>query len=250
MDATTARPTLLSAARNFIRKSAGTAILAIAPLATVSVAQAQTTFTAPDLNTHSSGDVTVTGTNFSGGLFAASGGTGANNIAGRRVGTSGYFYTESGSGTNAYVSFTLMNGISGSAISPGTVIPLAYDFTLTKQAGAIGNVNWVLDVSIAGDTTYSVASGMLTSSTATFTGTGNYTTVGTIPGDLSMDLRFFLILAYTTAFQQEVAVSMNSGNQGFTINAAIPEPSTYAALLGLGALGFLIVRRARRLRAA
>ena len=33
MDATTDRPTLLNAARNFIRKSAGTAVLAIAPLA-------------------------------------------------------------------------------------------------------------------------------------------------------------------------------------------------------------------------
>ena len=32
MDATTAQPTLLHAARNFIRKSAGTAVLAIAPL--------------------------------------------------------------------------------------------------------------------------------------------------------------------------------------------------------------------------
>ena len=35
MDATTAQPTLLHAARNFIRKSAGTAVLVIAPLAAV-----------------------------------------------------------------------------------------------------------------------------------------------------------------------------------------------------------------------
>jgi len=254
MEATTDRPTLLSAAKNFMRKSAGTAVLAIAPLAAVtaaSTAQAQTFFSAPTVLTDSNGDITVSDTNFSGGVFSFSNGTGPNNLAVFRIGTEGFFYTESGMGTAANVTLSLFSNISGDAINPATVIPVAYDFTLTKQVGSIGNVNWMLHAEIPGDDAYVIGSGTLTTSSATFTGTGNYTVLGTIPGDGSMDFKVYLSLTYTTAFAQELAVAMNSGSQGFTINAAaIPEPSTYAMIIGIGALGVVLVRRSRRSRAA
>jgi PEP-CTERM motif len=191
--------------------------------------------------------VGVTGNGFAGGVFSFSGGTSANNILGRRIGTAGYFFTESGAGTLANVSLYLFSAISGDPISAATVIPVAYDFTLTKQSGAIGNVNWMLHAEIPTDDSYVIGSGTLNTPTATFTGTGAYTVLGTIPGDSSKDFKVYLTLTYTTAFQQELAVFMNSGSQGFTLNAAaIPEPSAYAALFGLGALGLVIVRRSRR----
>jgi len=254
MDATTAQPTLMSAARNFIRKSAGTAVLAIAPLAAVSVApeaKAQTFFSYPTVSTNSTGDVTGSGNNFSGGIFSFSGGLGANNIQIRRNGTSGYFYTESGSGTNVNVTLSLFSTISGDTINATTIIPVAYDFTLTKQAGSIGNVSWMLHAEIPGDDSYVIGSGTLTTSSATFTGSGNYTVLNNVPGDSLWDFKVYLTLSYSPVYQQQLAVIMNSGSQGFTINAAaIPEPTTYAMIIGLGALGVVIVRRSRRSRAA
>ena len=63
----------------------------------------------------------------------------------------------------------------------------------------------------------------------------------------SQNLEFILTLNYTTAAADVLAFQMNSASQGFTINAvAIPEPSAYAAILGLGALGLVLLRRSRR----
>jgi len=251
MDATTTRPSLLSAAKNFIRKSAGSAVVVIVPLAAVtaaSTAKAQTLFASPTVSTNSAGTVYVTGLNFSGGgVFYFSGGAGANNINLRRVGTTGYFYTESGAGTSANVTLSLFSTISGDPINPTTIIPVAYDFTLTKQSGSIGNVSWMAHAEIPGDDAYLIGSGTLTTASATFTGTGNYTVLDTILGYTASDFKVYLTLTYSTAYQQELAVIMNSSSQGFTINAAaIPEPSTYAMIFGLGALGFVIIRRSRR----
>lgn len=255
MDATPARPSLLSAAKNFIRKSAGTAVLAIAPLAAVSVApeaQAQTvtTFGSPGLNISATSGATFV----SGGLFPEGNrfvfGSGApNNVTTTRFGVDGNLITASGTGSIT-TTLQIFTGVTDVAIPASTYLPLAYDFTLSKQAGTIGTVNWSLQVNFTGDgSPVTIGSGSLTSGSATFTGTGSYTTTGIVAADNTKDFNVFLYLTYTMAPGDNLFVGMNSASQGITLNA-VPEPSTYAVLLGLGALGFVIVRRSRRSRAA
>ena len=245
MDATTAQPTLLSAARNFIRKSAGTAVLAIAPLAAVALApeakaSAFTTFGTPGMTfNYGTGSALIYETFPSGSKFHFPGSP-ANNLTTTRLGVDGTFFT-SGSG-NATITLTVFSSIGALDIPGSTAIPLAYDFGLNKQAGSIGNVSWNLNAHITGESYVSLASGTLTTGSATFTGSGNYTPSSLIPGDNSRDIEFILTLNYNTVAGDILAVQMNSASQGFTINA-IPEPSTYAALFGLGALGFAMLRR-------
>lgn len=254
MDATTAQPTLLSAARNFIRKSAGTAVLAIAPLAAVALAPeakavAATAFGTPGINIgYNTGSALISDTFPSGSKFHFPG-TAANNLTTTRLGVDGTFYTSGGG--SAIITLTVFSSISLLDIPGSTAIPLAYDFTLSKQAGIAGNVTWNLASHITSDNFVNIASGTLTTGSATFTGTGNYTTTGNVVADNSRNLEFILSLNYNSASGDILAVQMNSASQGFTANAvAVPEPSAYGMLLGLGALGFLIVRRSRRARAA
>jgi hypothetical protein len=248
MEATTARPTLLSAARNFIRKSAGTAVLAIAPLAAVSIApeaEAQTIFGTPGINVgYGTGSASITDSFPELNRFLSAG-SAPNNLTTTRLGVDGTL-TTTGSGS-AIVTLTIFSAISALDIPPSTIIPLAYNFTLNKQAGIAGNVSWSLASHINGDNYVNIANGTLTTGSATFTGAGNYTTAGNVVGDNSLDLEFILTLNYTTAAADVLAFQMNSASQGFTINAAaIPEPSTYAMIFGLGALGYVIIRRSRR----
>lgn len=250
MDATPARPTLLSAARNFVRKSAGTAVLAIAPLAAVAIAPgakaaAVTTFGTPGVNfTYGSGSALVYDSFPSGSKFHFPG-TATNDLTTTRLGVDGSFFT-SGSGT-ATVTMTVFSAIASWDIPDGTVIPLAYDFSLAKQSGIAGNVNWHLAARIAGDNYEVLGTGALTTGSATFTGSGNYTTLNVVPGNNTTDFELILTLSYSTLTGDLLAVHMNSASQGFTINAqAIPEPSTYVMIFGLGALGFAMLRRSRR----
>ncbi|HRG54981.1 MAG TPA: PEP-CTERM sorting domain-containing protein [Lacunisphaera sp.] len=249
MDATTAQPTLLSAARNFIRKSAGTAVLAIAPLAAVAIApeaKAQTTFGTPGINIgYGTGSASISDSFPVPNRFFFAGSP-SNNLTTTRLGVDGTLSTTmSGS---AIVTLTILSAITALDIPASTIIPVAYDFSLSKT-GIAGNVSWSLSSHITGDNFVNIANGTLTTGSATFTGTGNYTTAGNVLSDGSKNLEFILTLNYSTSAADVLAVQMNSASQGFTINA-VPEPSTYALLLGLGALGFLTVRRARRVRAA
>lgn len=244
-----ARPTLLSAAKSFIRKSAGTAALAIAPLAAVSLApeaKAQTIFGTPGLNFSSSGSASLTKSFPSGSRFYASGST-TNNIRSLRFGVDGTMTTDHVSGGNSvYETFQLFTSISNLDIPASTALSLAYDFTLSKQVGIAGNVNWNIRAGITSDgALQSIASGSLTSGSATFTGSGTYTTTGLVTADLSKDFTVYLELIYTTAQSDVLFVGMNSASQGFTLSA-IPEPSTYALMLGFGALGVVVLRRFRR----
>ncbi len=245
MDATTAQPTLLSAARSFIRKSAGTAVLAIAPLAAVSVApeaKGQTIFQSITFSPGSSGSANTTLAFPSGSRFLIQGATN-NNITAARMGVDGTITTDHTSGgTSVDIGLLFFTTVTNQAIPGSTVIPVSYDFTLSKQVGIVGNVGWDLSVFPSTEGFVTFASGTLTTGSATFTGSGNFTTAGPVPADLSADFNVLLRVFYTTAEDDVLFVGMNSAGQGVTINA-IPEPSTYAALFGLGALGFAVLRR-------
>jgi hypothetical protein len=252
MDVTTARPTLLSAAKNFMRKSAGTAVLAIAPLAAVSLApeaQAQTLFGTPGLNSQFSSGASMLATFPGGNRFMITPGGAPGGITTSRFGVDGNVTTSSGGPSSITTTLQIFTAITGADIPGTTYIPISYDFTLSKQAGTIGNVNWLLKAGITGDgSPVNIGSGTLTSGSATFTGAGGYTTLSNVLSDGSLDLEVFLYLTYTTSAGDNLFVGMNSASQGITVNA-IPEPSTYALLLGLGTLGLVIVRRSRRGRA-
>ncbi|MDI1336542.1 MAG: PEP-CTERM sorting domain-containing protein [Lacunisphaera sp.] len=247
MEATPVRFTLLGAAKNFIRKSAGTTVLVIVPLAAVSLApeaKAQTIFGSPGITIgYDTGSASITDS-FS--PFFSPGSV-ANNLTTTRLGVDGTFTTtDPGSAT---ISILVSSAISGQDIPISTVIPLAYDFTLSKQAGTIGNVTWNLQATISGDSAgyQTISSGNFNSSPATFTGTYNYTTSTYVSGGGAKTLDFYLKLNYSTLAFDVLAFQMNSAGQGYTINAvAVPESSTYAAIFGLGALGLVLVRRSRR----
>lgn len=252
MDATPARPTLLSAAKNFIRKSAGTAVLAIAPLAAVSVApeaEAQTLFGTPGLNITTGGSGASTSASFPSGSRFYFQGSATNNLTTTRLGVDGTFTTTSSGSADPYLH--LFSAVLNADIPISTVIPISYDFTLSKQVGIAGNVNWFLNAEIDSSSYVLLASGTLTGGSTTFTGSADYTTTANVLSSGSNDVNLYLSFSYTTANGDVLFVGMDSASQGFTINATpIPEPSTYAMLFGLGALGFVIIRRSRRSRAA
>lgn len=246
MDVTTPRPTLLSAAKNFIRKSAGTAVLAIAPLAAVSVAQeakAQAFFSLPN----------------SGGTHVAS-----NGATGYVSGSGSFFneaYLTNGVRLVRTGGFVTSGGFSGGLITfslnaPGTITPglglnhsvdFTYDFTLGVMGGSGVLVNswslqaWFEDSSYTNTQTVTIASG---------SGLGQHTGGSTFLTPLTSNdfYALSLVLNVSAPSSRLIQLQMNSGSgQGVTLNAAaIPEPSTYAALFGLGALGFVLLRRVRR----
>ena len=240
MDATTVQPTLLSAAKNFIRKSAGTAVVIIAPLAAISVAnqaKGQMIFTPP-------GSMDASGLGYpgvfgSGGYFhsqlSALGG-----IAGFRQGVNANFiFTGPESGTE-YISLPNVS-FSGGTIFSGTTIPVTYSFTFVGSGAATMSV-WTLYSEVAPDPMQPVASG---SGFGTFSGTANYIQVNDATNTNAV---FQLAFGYTATNNGDaIYVIMNPGSQGISFNAtAIPEPSTYGWMFGWGALGLAIARRWRR----
>lgn len=247
MNATPVQPTLLGAARDFIRKSAGTAALAIVPLAAVALApeaKAQTVFGSPNLNFINSGSANY-GTSFpSGSQFSFAGGV-TNNITSLRLGADGTISDFGSGGSNMDLTLRLSTAVTTADIPGSTVIPVSYDFTLNKQTGIAGDVSWYLRASFTGESIIDIASGTLSTGSATFTGSGNYTTSGNVVADNTKDFNLYLEVSYSTAPGDVLAINMNSASQGFTVNA-IPEPATNAAILGFGALGFVVLRRRTR----
>jgi hypothetical protein len=141
--------------------------------------------------------------------------------------------------------------LSGSSIAAGTILPISYDFTLSKNSSVPGTVSWVLTFADDQNTTpMTIASGALATagaSSATFAGLGNaYTFTNGAPATFYASLS----LTYTTGMamqEPDVNITMAStafGGQGITLNgSAIPEPSTYAAIAGTLALGLAVWRR-------
>lgn len=201
--------------------------------------------------------VTNSGVATVGSSFSHSGTT-ANGITPQTIGQS-FTATANGSNTQAGTAALLYTGsYGGSTITGGTVVPIHYDFTVGKNAGITSAVTWSLYFDGDGNGT-NLPNTLLASGTvpyvfgntsATFVNTVNYTYSSAVnAGDT---YRTYLEVAFTTntaASQGVLTVTMNDtgyGGQGITIGSAIPEPSTYAALAGLAALGLAGWHRQRR----
>lgn len=261
MESTTIQPTLLSAARNFICKLAGTAVLAVIPLAAVSLAPEAKGRGAnfgvasfgnvalsggSTVNFNSSGGASTTPASVDSGIFFFNLAP-ANSVEGIKFGaTITYGVSQSDApGDFRGTSYFYSTGGSGSLLD-GSSLPFSWDFTLTPTGG-VSAVNWELEII---NPTFHQFFG---SGTGNITGSDFFSVIG---GDLDLsstgiEVRFMVTFTAASA-SDSITLSMNQGSgQGIALNAvAIPEPSTYAAAFGLGALGFVLVRRSRRSRDA
>jgi hypothetical protein len=152
--------------------------------------------------------------------------------------------------------FIIGGEIGGSALTAGTAITIGYDFTLAKNDPYVtGDATWSLhfadQVNHAGfnlaDSSL-IASGTLSSASDSFTGSGSYNFVSGVSA--GTDYRLFINVTYFGAMAMmppTITGTMNDtgfGGAGFTISAAaVPEPSTYATIAGLAALGLALWRR-------
>ncbi len=242
-------------------------LFALVALGANHTATAQTTFGTPStFSNYATGSVAAS----PGGVAALGGsivylnsGTPSNGITPVTFGQSFTVATDGGSpgGTGAW---GYDGTIGGSTINPGTLVPISYNFTVTNNGFITSGVDWTLYFrGSASNAETQVASGTLaysgtpgTPSSATFSGNAsdyNFAT-GAISGDV---YRAYVGVAFTNnaggAGQGIITVTMNNTGylgQGITLNAsAVPEPSTYAAILGgVALLGTFVIRRHRNRR--
>lgn len=234
MDSTS---TLLSKARSFVRKSA---FIAIAPLAMVTVAKAVgpeiPTFDVPDFS--GGGYGYMASGSFAPASFSATALGEMNGIVGVKVSFGGAF-TGVFNPSVGLATIYLMGAmpISGPPLPPGTSIPFSYDFTISATGDA-QVTSWTLYWEIFDPSTPSSVTG---SGLDTFFGSTNFVT-----GANTTQYRAYMEINYANWTNGDLIVSM-TGSQGISFNApAVPEPSTYAMLFGLCALGFVAVQRRRR----
>lgn len=252
---TTPRATLLQAAKAFIAKSAKAAAV-IAPLALATVpteAEAQVVFgpmTSTGASISPSGSDSRSYTALS--WFTTSR-SGEGSFTAQQFGAN-YTITNlpaTGSDLQATITFSSSHGSSGT-LPHNTEVPIAYQFSLSSSPG-ITLQSWDFSVSLIGgyrsDIAYASGSDF---SSQTFSDT----IVGlTYDGDgLPSTLQDGGWLAELTINFSATAptdtITLTTGNSGgFALGsstlAAVPEPSTYASLVGLVVLGYAAYRRRR-----
>jgi len=236
--------------------------------ATSALATGPTVFLLP--TTFANGTSGSAVTNVYGGV-AALGGSSVYLNAGADPGNSIFPYTfgqgftvsangTTGAGTGAW---GYQGGITETAINVGTTIPISYNFTVAKNSGIHGDVDWTLYFRGGGGPELSIASGTLlnagfaVATSMNFSGNASSYTF-TSGASVADTYRAYINISYSSnagaALPGVVTVSMSDtgfGGPGITLNAsAIPEPSTYAAIVGaLALVGVMLQRRRQRLAA-
>ena len=232
MEATAVHHTLLSAARNFIRKSSGSVVLVIAPLAVISTANtahAQALFfTTPGVSVGGSGF-------FSSGYynFFSTPSSGGNSLT---FGANDSFQNQIASGSGNLV-FEFSN-TGGSGLLNN--VPVTYDFNIANGSG-VGSVSWHLDLSTGLGFNQQLAYG---SGLGQFTGAATYNAANGSTLDY-YELNLYINFTVPSGIAIMNVFASPPDGAGFTLNA-IPEQSTYTLWLGLVTLGFVAVRRFRR----
>lgn len=254
-----------SASKHLLRKAAAW-LFALTVLGAHQVATAQTTFGTP--STFANGATGSVSTS-PGGVAAAGGssiflhsGTPSNGITpvtfGQSFTVSTNATTDAGTGAWAY-----QGAIGGNAIGAGTTAPISYNFTITNNGYIDSAVDWTLYFRGGTNTETLVASGTLayssvlgTASSATFSGNASSYNFATSASS-SDTYRAYVGISFASnagAMNQGIiTVTMNNTGylgQGITLNAsAVPEPSTYAAILGgMALIGTIVVRQRRNRR--
>lgn len=231
-----------------VRRASALLFAAVALIGTV-VVSAQTVFLATGVSASVAGvssNVVANGP----ALYNIAGAT-SNNIAALTFGN-GFIMTDSSGNGGLYDnSFKIGGTITGSSITASTILPISYDFTLSKDmTGIPGDVTWFLGFSdSANPGGQQIATGTLSAASATFTGSGNYNFTNASGATFLATFR----LTYTGNVTLGPPIATGSmsntgfGGEGITLNAtAIPEPSTYAAIAGAAMLGFAVWKRRRR----
>lgn len=172
--------------------------------------------------------------------------------------TFGNNFTMTGTGPDSGFynnSFIIGGVLSGDAIAAGTTIGISYNFTLAKNAMISGDATWTLRFSDSINnpsgnvgTSAVVASGVLNTASDSFVGSGTYSFLsGVSPTDT---FRTFFQVTYNGVLAvgaPEITGTMSNtgfGGEGITISA-VPEPTTYATLAGMGVLLMAASRRRR-----
>ncbi len=253
--------------RQALRNVAG-GLCALGAFALTGSLSAQTTFGLPGtFANYATGSVVPAGSPSQGGVFPVGGssvfsdpGTTTNSITAVTFGQSFTVETNgtTGAGTGAW---GYQGNISGANISAGTVMPISFNFTLGNNGAITSAVDWVLFFRGGSNAEVQIASGTLAAPTtpgvatsATFSGNASNYTFTSAATAGSDTYRAYVGISFTNnlgaMMQGIITVSMaNTGfqGQGITLNAsAIPEPSTYAAIVAGAALALACWQRRRR----
>jgi hypothetical protein len=223
-------------------------------LATASLVRAQTTFDLRSVSPTAANYATGSVASPPGGVFATGPAVFSHPSPTSTSVTFGQSFTVASNGTQAAgTGAWLYDGvITGATITAGTALPISYNFTLAKDVGITSDVTWSLYFRGGSNASVQVASGTLSAASATFSGSANdYIFASSDASDRTF--RAYLGVAFTdnkgAASPPTITATMldtGYGGQGITLNgSAVPEPSSYAAIAGVSALGLAFWRRRR-----